>query len=145
MNELRAQYPSKTDAGRYSGPAAIRQITKTYTFTGSSGTTSTSIGCGGWAARVFNYIFGQDVTFRRVSYDEARIGDLLIKVNDQGYATHVAIVSARKTINGIPNTLCTTDANYGGGTNVMWWDVGRDDPIDYNDPWTYDIYTVYPD
>ena len=28
MNELRAQYPAKTDAGRYSGPAAIRQITK---------------------------------------------------------------------------------------------------------------------
>ena len=30
MNELRAQYPRNTDAGRYNGPAAIRQITTTY-------------------------------------------------------------------------------------------------------------------
>ena len=86
MNELRAQYPNKTDAGRYSGPAAIRQITTKYSVD-TGGLVSTSIGCGGWAARVFNYIFGQDVTFRRVSYDEARVGDLLIKVNSQGYAT----------------------------------------------------------
>ena len=145
MNELRVQYPSKTDAGRYNGPAAIRQITKTYTFTGSSGTTSTSIGCGGWAARVFDYIFGQDVTFRRVSYDEARVGDLLIKVDSQGYLAHVAIVSDRKTVNGRPNQVCTTDANMGSGVNVMVWDGGRADPIKYGDPWTYDIYTVYPD
>ena len=144
MNELRAQYPSKTDAGRYSGPAAIRQITTTYTFN-AGGLVSTSIGCGGWAARVFNYIFGQDVTFRRVSYDEARVGDLLIQVDSQGRLMHVAIVSDRKTVNGRPNQVCTTDANYGGGTNVMWWDVGRADPIKYGDPWTYDIYTVYPD
>ncbi len=146
MNELRAQYPRNTDAGRYNGPAAIRQITKTYTFTGNSGTTSTSIGCGGWAARVFNYIFGQDVTFRRVSYDEARVGDLLIEVDNQGYATHVAIVSTRKTINGIPNMLCTTDANVNnGGVNVMLWDLGRPDPDKYGFDWSYDIYTAYPD
>ena len=144
MNELRAQYPNQTDAGRYSGPAAIRQITTKYSVD-TGGLVSTSAGCGGWAARVFNYIFGQDVTFRQVSYDEARVGDLLITVDSQGYLAHVAIVSARKTVNGIPNMLCTTDANYGGGTNVMTWDLGRDDPIDYNNPWTYDIYTAYPD
>ena len=63
MNELRAQYPSKTDTGRYSGPAAIRQITNKYSID-TGGIVSTSIGCGGWAARVFDYIFGQDVTFR---------------------------------------------------------------------------------
>ena len=146
MDELRAQYPNKTDAGRYSGPAAIRQITTTYTRANGGGTTSTSIGCGGWAARVFNYIFGQDVTFRRVSYDEARIGDLIIDVDSQGRLMHVAIVSNRKTVNGIPNMLCTTDANIGSsGVNVMTWDLARYDPIEYNDPWTYDIYTVYPD
>ena len=146
MNELRAQYPSKTDAGTYSGgPMTIRKIINTYTFTGNSGTTSTSAGCGGWAARVFDYIFDKNVTFRQVSYDEARIGDLLIKVDSQGYLAHVAIVSARKTVNGIPNMLCTTDANYGGGANVMTWDLARYDPIEYGDPWTYDIYTVYPD
>ncbi len=144
MNELRrAQYPSKTDTGRYSGPAAIRQITKTYTF--PDGPASTSIGCGGWAARVFNYIFGQDVTFRRVSYDEAHVGDLLIEVNSQGYATHVAIVSDRKTFNNIPNVIFTTDANMGGGVNVMLWDVASPDPEKYGFDWSYDIYTVYPD
>ena len=145
MNELRAQYPSKTDAGRYNGPAAIRQITTTYTFN-AGGLVSTSAGCGGWAARVFNYIFGQNVTFRRVSYDEARIGDLLIEVDSQGRLMHVAIVSARKTINGIPNMLCTTDANVNnGGVNVMLWDLGSPDPDKYGFDWSYDIYTVYPD
>ena len=146
MNELRAQYPSKTDAGTYSGgPMTIRQITKTYTRANGGGTTSTSAGCGGWAARVFDYIFDKNVTFRQVSYDEARVGDLLIKVDSQGRLMHVAIVSARKTVNGIPNMLCTTDANYGAGANVMAWDLARYDPIEYGDPWTYDIYTVYPD
>ena len=145
MNELRAQYPAKTDAGRYSGPAAIRQITTKYSVD-TGGLVSTKIGCGGWAARVFDYIFGQDVTFRRVSYDEARIGDLIIDVDSQGRLMHVAIVSNRKTVNGIPNMLCTTDANIGSsGVNVMTWDLARYDPIEYNDPWTYDIYTVYPD
>ena len=145
MDELRAQYPSKTDAGRYSGgPMTIRKITNKYSID-TGGIVSTSYACGGWAARVFDYIFDKNVTFRQVSYDEARVGDLLIKVDSQGYLAHVAIVSARKTVNGIPNMLCTTDANYGGGTNVMTWDLGRYDPIEYNDPWTYDIYTVYPD
>lgn len=144
MNELRAQYPNGTDAGRYNGPAAIRQITTKYSVD-TGGLVSTKIGCGGWAARVFDYIFGQDVTFRRVSYDEARIGDLLIEVDSQGYLSHVAIVSDRKTVNGRPNQVCTTDANMGAGVNVMLWDVGCADPIKYGDPWTYDIYTVYPD
>ena len=145
MNELRAQYPSKTDAGRYNGPDVISKITNTYTRANGGGTTSTSIGCGGWAARVFDYIFGQDVTFRQVSYDEARIGDLLIKVDSQGRLMHVAIVSDRKTIDGTPNTLCTTDANGGTGVNVMQWDVARPDPDKYGLNFSYDIYTVYPD
>ena len=145
MNELRAQYPNKTDAGTYSGgPMTIRKITNKYSVD-TGGIVSTSAGCGGWASRVFDYIFDKNVTFRQVSYDEARVGDLLIKVDSQGYLAHVAIVSDRKTVNGRPNQVCTTDANYGGGTNVMWWDVGRADPIKYGDPWTYDIYTVYPD
>nr|WP_325294126.1 S-layer homology domain-containing protein [uncultured Oscillibacter sp.] len=145
MNELRAQYPSKTDAGRYNGPDVISKITNTYTRANGGGTTSTSIGCGGWAARVFNYIFGQDVTFRQVSYDEARIGDLLIQVDTQGRLMHVAIVSDRQTINGRPNTLCTTDANMGSGTNVMTWDAARPDPDKYGLNFAYDIYTVYLD
>lgn len=146
MNELRAQYPSKTDAGTYSGgPMTIRQITNKYK-TVNGNFTSTSGGCAGWAARVFDYIFDKNVTFRQVSYDEARVGDLLIKVDNQGYLAHVAIVSARKTVNGIPNMLCTTDANVGnGGVNVMLWDVGSPDPEKYGFDYTYDIYTVYPD
>lgn len=145
MNELRAQYPAKTDTGRYSGPAAIRQITTTYTFD-AGGLVSTKAGCGGWAARVFDYIFGQDVAFRQVSYDEARVGDLIINVDNQGRLMHVAIISDRKTINGIPNMLCTTDANIGNnGVNVMLWDLGRPDPDKYGLDFTYDIYTAYPD
>ena len=143
MNELRAQYPNGTDAGRYSGPAAIRQITNKYSVD-TGGIVSTSSGCGGWAARVFDYIFDKNVTFRQVNYDEARIGDLLIKVDSQGYLAHVAIVSDRNTFNNIPNVLFTTDANYGAGTNVMAWDVSRPDPDKYGFDWSYDIYTIYP-
>ena len=58
---------------------------------------------------------------------------------------HVAIVSDRKTIDGTPNTLCTTDANGGTGVNVMQWDVARPDPDKYGLNFSYDIYTVYPD
>ena len=145
MNELRAQYPSKTDAGTYSGgPMTIRKITNKYSVD-TGGIVSTSAGCGGWAARVFDYIFDKNVTFRQVSYDEARIGDLLIEVDSQGYLAHVAIVSARKTVNGRPNQVCTTDANYGGGANIMTWDLGCADPDKYGLDFTYDIYTVYPD
>ena len=144
MNELRTQYPSKTDAGTYSGgPMTIRQITNKYK-TDTGRLVSTSSGCGGWAARVFDYIFDKNVTFRQVNYDEARIGDLLIQVDSQGRLMHVAIVSDRKTVNGRPNQVCTTDANMGGGTNVMLWDAGRRDPIKYNLDYTYDIYTIYP-
>lgn len=145
MNELRVQYPAKTDTGTYSGgPMTIRQITNKYK-TVNGNFTSTSGGCAGWAARVFDYIFDKNVTFRQVSYDEARVGDLLIKVDTQGHLMHVAIVSDRKTINGIPNMLCTTDANVGGGVNVMAWDLGRPDPDKYGFDWSHDIYTVYPD
>ena len=145
MNELRVQYPAKTDTGTYSGRATIYKITKTYK-TDTGKLVSTSAGCGGWAARVFDYIFVHDVTFRRVSYDEARVGDLLIEVDSQGYLAHVAIVSDRKTINGIPNMLCTTDANVNnGGVNVMLWDLASPDPDKYGFDWSYDIYTVYPD
>ena len=145
MNELRAQYPSKTDAGTYSGgPMTIRQITNKYK-TDTGRLVSTSSGCGGWAARVFDYIFDKNVTFRQVSYDEARVGDLLIKVDSQGYLAHVAVVSDRKTFNNIPNMLFTTDANMGSGVNVMVWDSARPNPDKYGFDWSYDIYTVYPD
>ena len=145
MNELRAQYPSKTDAGTYSGgPMTIRKITNKYSVD-TGGIVSTSAGCGGWASRVFDYIFDKNVTFRQVSYDEARVGDLLIKVDSQGYLAHVAIVSDRKTFNNIPNVIFTTDANMGGGVNVMLWDAASPDPDKYGFDWSYDIYTVYPD
>ena len=59
---------------------------------------------------------------------------------------HVAIISGRKTINGIPNMLCSTDANIGNnGVNVMLWDLGRPDPDKYGLDFTNDIYTAYPD
>ena len=145
MNELRAQYPSKTDAGTYSGgPMTIRKITNKYSID-TGGIVSTSYACGGWAARVFDYIFDKNVTFRQVSYDEARVGDLLIEVDSQGYLAHVAIVSDRKTFNNIPNVIFTTDANMGGGVNVMLWDAASPDPDKYGFDWSYDIYTVYPD
>lgn len=148
LNDLKAQW-NKKDMGPYSqgGKSAIRSVTNQYRISGSNLSISTSRGCGGGAARVFDAVFGQHVTLRPVSggYDAARPGDLLIKVDPNGKAMHVAIVYDRGTINGIANMLTTIDANINGGGNKLLFGGARYDPIKYDDPWNYEFYTAYPD
>ncbi len=147
LNDLKAQW-NKKDMGPYSqgGLSPIRKITNTYR--GANGLScSTSRGCGGGAARVFDAVFGQNVTLRPVSggYDAARPGDLLIKVDPNGKLMHVAIVYDRGNINGIANMLTTIDANINGGGNKLVFGLGNYDPIKYDDPWNFEFYTAYPD
>ena len=147
LNDLKAQW-NKKDMGPYrqGGLSPIRKITNTYK--GANGPScSTTTGCGGGAARVFDAVFGQNATLRPVSggYDAARPGDLLIKVDPNGKLMHVAIVYDRGTINGIANMLMTVDANINGGGNKLVFGGARYDPIKYELGYTYEFYTAYPD
>lgn len=147
LNDLKAQW-NKKDMGPYSqgGKSAIRKITNTYV-DDKGLRLSTTRACGGGAARVFDAVFGQNATLRPVSggYDAARPGDLLIKVDPNGKLMHVAIVYNRGNINGVSNMLTTIDANMNGGGNKLVFGLANYDPIKYDDPWSYEFYTAYPD
>lgn len=148
LNDLKAQW-NKKDMGPYSqgGKSAIRSVTNRYRISGSNLAISTTYDCGGGAARVFDAVFGQNVTLRPVSggYDAARPGDLLIQVDPNGKAMHVAIVYDRGNINGIANMLTTIDANMNGGGNKLIFGLANYNPIKYELGYTYEFYTAYPD
>lgn len=160
MNQLRVQYPDGTDAGAYGSgnKGAIGRVVRSYTNDNGDNRTSTTRACGGWAARVFDAIWGYDVTLRRVTgedngYYNARIGDLVIIVNEQGQLTHVAVVCALEYDDLLGfDVVFTTDANYGAGANVMAWDHARylstqsTESISISDGGhTPHFYTAYPD
>lgn len=160
MNQLREQYPEGTDTGIYGNGnmGATGRIVRSYTNDYGRTSTSTTSGCGGWAARVFDAIWGYDVTLRRVSgedngYYNARVGDLVIIVDEQGRLTHVAVVCALEYDDLLGfDVVFTTDANYGAGANVMAWDHARylssqsTESISISDGGhTPHFYTAYPD
>ena len=150
LDELKAKW-NKQDLGTYSqgNASPVRKVTNQYRISGTGRTISTTAGCGGGAARVFDAVFGQNATLRPVSggYDAARPGDVLIKLDANGMAMHVAIVyTTNETINGLPDAMTTIDANIGStGANKLIFGLGRFDPVKYDDPWTYVFYTAYPD
>ena len=150
LDELKAKW-NKQDLGTYGqgNASPVRKVTSQYRFTGATGTTSTTAGCGGGAARVFDAVFGQNATLRPVSggYDAARPGDVLIKLDANGKLMHVAIVyTTNETINGLPGAMTTIDANIGSaGTNKLLFGIGCFDPVKYELGWTYAFYTAYPD
>lgn len=148
LDELKAKW-NKQDLGTYGqgNASPVRKVTNQYRFTGNK-TCSTTSGCGGGAARVFDAVFGQSATLRPVSggYDAARPGDVLIKIGADGKAMHVAIVyTTNGTVDGIP-MMTTVDANIGSGnTNKLVFGGGRPDPVKYDQGFTYAFYTAYPD
>ena len=145
LDELKAKW-NKQDLGVYGqgNASPVRKVTNQYRISGTGRTISTVSGCGGGAARVF----GQNATLRPVSggYDAAHPGDLLVKLDADGKAMHVAIVYATNgTVDGIP-MMTTIDANIGSaGVNKLLFGLGRTDPVKYDDPWAYAFYTAYPD
>lgn len=151
LDELKAKW-NKQDLGTYGqgNASPVRKVTNQYRISGTGRTISTVSGCGGGAARVFDAVFGQNATLRPVSggYDAARPGDLLVKLDANGMAMHVAIVydtNGPADGNGIP-MMTGIDANVGSaGTNKLLFGVARTNPDLYNDPWTFVFYTAYPD
>lgn len=152
LNQLKETYPRKTDfskgyaglgSGRSGANSCIRQITDQYwAFQDHSAHTSTSAGCGGWAAFVADEIFGQqNVTWRKTTFANARPGDLIIQLVDGGYLKHVCIYVSEAS--GLPKTTAAyiTDASpsSNGVYKINW--VNSSSPSSG----LADIYTAYPD
>ena len=106
--------------------------------------------CGGWAALVSDYIFGQTgFPARKITTADARPGDIGISVDGNGKATHIFIITSRAQHNDECQwtEFDTTDSATHGpnDTYIIEWDGGH---CDWDDPqpgdWTVDIWTRYP-
>ena len=153
LSELQAKYPQHTSFvnGYRDGIKSydVLKVTNTYD-RAKGGKTSTSAGCGGWAALVSDYIFGQTgFPARKIATADARPGDIAISVDGNGKLTHVFIVTSRAQ----HNDECQwtefngTDSNTTGPNNTyeIVWDIAHSD---WDNPqpgdWTVDIWTRYP-
>lgn len=146
LDQLKAQYPTGTDfakgygglgSGRAPSKNCIDQIVKQYEYGGNGysasgervrtkgGKVSTTGGCGGWAAFVEDSIFGQNATFRKTNFDQVRPGDLLIKMDSEGYLMHVSVVQSEL----FPDTHHT-----------IYYGEGHNEPVSDED---YDHYVTW--
>ena len=153
LSELQAKYPEHTSFvnGYRDGIKSydVLKVTNTYD-RAKGGKTSTSAGCGGWAALVSDYIFGQTgFPARKIATADARPGDIGISVDGNGKLTHVFIVTSRAQHNDECQwtEFDTTDSNPTGPNNTyeIIWDIGHSN---WDDPqpgdWTVDVWTRYP-
>ena len=153
LSELQAKYPEHTSFvnGYSAGNNSTDVRTAVRSYKDSNGLyCSTSAGCGGWAALVSDYIFGQTgFPARKIATADARPGDIGISVDGNGKLTHVFIVTSRAQHNDECQwtEFDTTDSNTTGPNNTyeIIWDGGN---MDWDDPqpgdWTADIWTRYP-
>lgn len=153
LSELQAKYPEHTSFvnGYSAGNNSTDVRTPVRSYKTSTGRyCSTSAGCGGWAALVSDYIFGQTgFPAHKIATADARPGDICITLNDNGELEHVSIV----TSHAWHNDECqwtefnTTDSNPTGPNNTyeIVWDIRNSD---WDDPqpgdWTVDVWTRYP-
>lgn len=151
LDELKAKYPEGTSFanGYYPDKPNTEVQVAMHSYQRSrGGKTGTNTGCGGWAALVSNYIFGQTgFTPRKTTLDNARPGDIGICVNSDGKLTHVFIVTdhASRPEGGEWTQIKCTDA--GGNTdteNVIKWSRSQGQ---WDDGYSghLDIWTRYPD
>ncbi|WP_297300967.1 S-layer homology domain-containing protein [uncultured Oscillibacter sp.] len=153
LSELQAKYPEHTSFvnGYSAGNNSTDVRTAVRSYKDSNGLyCSTSAGCGGWAALVSDYIFGQTgFPARKIATADARPGDIGISVDGNGKLTHVFIVTSRAQHNDECQwtEFDTTDSSTTGPNNTyeIIWDGGN---MDWDDPqpgdWTADIWTRYP-
>ena len=149
LTQLQAKYPRKTDfskgygglgSGRSPSKNCIDKIVSTYT--GARGACSTIIGCGGWAAFVADEIFGQTgVTWKKTTIANARPGDLMITLDDDGYLMHVSIYVHEA--DGFAKTMMVYNTGASPSSNgvykIGWASNSRPSTNDI------DVWTAYPD
>lgn len=148
LNQLKSRYPTPTsfvngyaglNSGRNPNANCIKQITNQYWRAENHNQhTSTTIGCGGWAAFVADEIFGQTgVTWKKTTTSNLRPGDLMISIDNNGYLRHVSIYVG--PVDGYAKDVCvySTEANSGKNGYVISWGMAATGNID--------CYTAYPD
>jgi len=163
LAELKAKYPEHTDfANGYTkamrdsvggGPSIdVNAVTNNYN-RAEGGKTGTHAGCGGWAAFVSDYIFGQTGhPARKVDPSNARPGDIGIECDDKGLLHHVYIVTSNATYDDTTNfwKWSGTDGSTETGNNTdhyyIWWENFGHGTWATTKPgqWYEEIWTRYP-
>lgn len=118
LNELQAKYPTGTSFEKgYANGNFSKDVIKATDL-------STLKGCGGWAALASDYIFGQTgFPVRKVSFFDARPGDLVITLDDNGRHHHImlAISKPQHDDECAFTELKTTDAAPSKGVYQIEW------------------------
>ncbi len=151
LNQLKSQYPNGTDfangyaglnSGRNPNANCIKQITNQYWRAENHNQhTSTTFGCGGWAAFVADEIFGQTgVTWKKTTTSNLRPGDLMISIDNAGYLTHVSICVGPVDGYATNVRVYTTDASEGGQGYHLGWNRA----VTSFSNGSLDCYTAYP-
>ncbi|WP_299964825.1 S-layer homology domain-containing protein [uncultured Oscillibacter sp.] len=154
LSELQAKYPDRTSFvnGYSDGGSSTDVRTPVRSYKTSTGRyCSTSAGCGGWAALVSDYIFGQTgFPARKIATADARPGDICITLNGDGELEHVQIITERPWHNDECQWMefLTTDGDDSktpDHTYVITW---NNRAMDWDNPqpgdWTAVVWTRYP-
>lgn len=142
LNELKAKYPESANFGRTGYPAGqnstdARAAIRSYP-SSQGGYTSTTAGCGGWAALVSDYIFGQTgFPTHQVNYKETRPGDIIIELNNNNRVMHVLIATSRPYHDPECENTRIRITDSGGGTTA--------DPSGYVVNWSGEAVLAYDD
>lgn len=122
--ELKAKFPSnklfegygKQESKYKQSDNSIKHIIESYIVTGTKDDLcSTDTGCGGWAAFVCDYIFGQDAQFHETNLEHIRPGDLMLKLDSAGKLAHVQIYVGEVRGFDVNQSARITNANNGLG------------------------------
>ena len=153
LNQLKSQHPAGTsfvngyaglNSGRNPNANCIRQITNQYWCSppDTDKRVSTTIGCGGWAAFVADEIFGQTgVTWKKTTTSNLRPGDLMIRIDNNGYLEHVSICVG--PVDGYETNVRVYVASASNGGNGYGIDWPR--AVTNFSNGSIDCYTAYPD
>lgn len=153
LSELQAKYPDHTSFvnGYPNGTNStdVRAAVRLYK-TVNGRYANTHSGCGGWAALVSDYIFGQTgFPARKIATANARPGDICMTLNGNGELEHVSIVTSRAWHNDECQwtEFTTTDGNPTGPNNtyeIIWDERNSDWDNPQPSDWTAVIWTRYP-
>lgn len=148
LAELKARYPEGTDfsAGYSLGnDSPVRRATFPYERAENPTTHTSNIeGCGGWATLLSDAMLGQaGFEPRKTTLADARPGDIMIQVDQNGRLVHVAMITSRPAVSGGKTAFTVTEAATDDqDVYHLHWDV------DYSrytgSAYRYDVYTRYP-
>lgn len=154
LKELQSQWPNqKSFAAGYSAGNNSCVYSTIRKYTGYTGKPcSTTSGCGGWAALVTDYLYGQtNVTWRKTTAANVRPGDLVICLDTNNKLTHVVVATSKSWYDSELQWWewnITEAASKGGDKNTYTMDW-RGRAVELDDTMGIyghnDIWTCYPE